>query len=162
MGGWIASAMLVHAPARLRSLCVGGWDPVRGLAGLRERLGIDLDFDMVMGGFRQQYPQLTEWITADREPALRCCFSAVEDREGVEHALAESELPILLWDAANDPHHDSSRELAAHLPSAEFLETPGDHAAAFFDEGREAVTGLLAFLRSAGQPDFHPSAIAPR
>jgi pimeloyl-ACP methyl ester carboxylesterase len=40
MGGWIAVTMLVHAPERLRSLCVGGWDPVHGMAGVRERLGI--------------------------------------------------------------------------------------------------------------------------
>ena len=147
MGGWIAAAMLVHAPERLHSLCVGGWDPVRGMAGVRERLGVDLDFDMVIGGFRSGYPQLTAWITPDREPGLRCCFSAIEDRDGVEAALHACGLPILLWDGVDDPHHDTSRDLAAGLRTAEFVDTPGDHAAAFCDEGGEAVTALRAFLR---------------
>jgi pimeloyl-ACP methyl ester carboxylesterase len=96
MGGWIASAMLVHAPARVRSLCMGGWDPVRGMAGVRERLGVDLDFDMVLGGFRRAYPQFTAWITPEREVALRCCFDAVEDLEGVERTLHRSEFADLV------------------------------------------------------------------
>ena len=151
MGGWITAAMLVYASERLLSLCVGGWDPVRGMAGVRERLGLDLDFDMVMGGFRSTYPQLTAWITPDREPALRCCFSAVDDLNGVEYALDACELPILLWDGVADPHHGGSRELAAQLRTAEFVETPGDHAAAFFDEASEAVTALRAFLHGTSQ-----------
>jgi pimeloyl-ACP methyl ester carboxylesterase len=162
MGGWIASAVLVHAPARVRSLCAGGWDPVRGMAGVRERLGVDLDFDVVLGGFRRAYPQVTGWITPEREVALRCCFDAVEDLDGVERTLYESELPILLWDGVDDPHHDSSRQLAAQLPNAEFLETAGDHAAAFYNAGREAVPGLLAFLRSASQADPRRSTASPQ
>jgi pimeloyl-ACP methyl ester carboxylesterase len=162
MGGWIAAAVLVHAPERVRSLCAGGWDPVRGMAGVRERLGVDLDFDMVLGGFRRAYPQVTAWITPEREVALRCCFDAVEDLDGVERTLHETELPILLWDGVDDPHHDSSRELAAQLPNAEFLETAGDHAAAFYDAGGEAVTRLLAFLRRANQANPHRPTASPQ
>ena len=125
MGGWLASAMLVHTPERLTSLCFGGWDPIGGMAGVRafvtSKLGVDLDFDAVLGGFRQHYPQYTAWITPDREPALRCCFEAVEDVVGVEQALTASALPVLFW----DPHHHPSRDLASRLPHADFLETPG-------------------------------------
>jgi len=43
MGGWLASAVLVHAPECLRSVCFGGWDPVGGMAGIpsfiRSKLG---------------------------------------------------------------------------------------------------------------------------
>ncbi|MEZ4480816.1 MAG: alpha/beta fold hydrolase [Dehalococcoidia bacterium] len=32
MGGWISTAMLLHQPGRLRSLVIGAWDPLRGIA----------------------------------------------------------------------------------------------------------------------------------
>ena len=155
MGGWLASAVLVHAPERLSSLCFGGWDPVGGMGGVRtfimSRLGVELDFDAVIGGFREEYPQRTEWITPDREPALRCCFGAVEDLEGLEPALEMSTLPVLFWDGKKDPHHHPSRDLTARLPNAAFFETPGDHAAAFFDHSAEALAGLRRFLGIPGQ-----------
>src|SRR5215217_1848985 len=150
MGGWLASALLLHSPQRLWSLCFGGWDPVGGMAGVRSfvkaKLGVDLDFDAVLGGFREQYPEYTDWITTDREPALRCCFEQVEDVEGVEQALEVTALPVLFWDGKKDPHHHPSRDLATRPPHADFLETPGDHAAAFYDHPDEAVLGLRSFL----------------
>jgi pimeloyl-ACP methyl ester carboxylesterase len=159
MGGWLASALLLHAPERLQSLCFGGWDPVGGMAGVRSfvraKLGVDLDFDAVLGGFREQYPKYTDWITPDREPALRCCFEAVEDVDGVEQALEVNALPVLFWDGQKDPHHHPSRDLATRLPHADFLETPGDHAAAFYDHPDEALLGLRSFLGkgASGWPD---------
>jgi hypothetical protein len=142
--------VLIHAAERLESLCFGGWDPVGGMSGVRSfvrsRIGVELDFDAVLGGFREQYPQYTGWITPDREPALRCCFDAIEDVVGVEQALRTTSLPLLFWDGKNDPHHHPSRDLAAQLAHADFLETAGDHAGAFFDHSVEALAGLRRFL----------------
>jgi pimeloyl-ACP methyl ester carboxylesterase len=156
MGGWLASTVLLHAPERLRSLCFGGWDPVGGMVGvrsfIRSRLGVDLDFDAVLGGFREQYPQYTEWITPDREPALRCCYGAVDELTGVEEALNTSPVSILFWDGEKDPHHHPSRDLAALLPHADFLETPGDHATAFVEHSEVALSGLRRFLASGSGP----------
>jgi hypothetical protein len=56
---------------------------------------------------------------------------------------------VFFWDGKNDPHHHPSRDLAARLPHADFLETPGDHAAAFYEHPDEALVGLRNFL-SAG------------
>ena len=148
MGGWIATAVLMHAPERLHSMCSGGWDPVHGMPGLRARFGTDLNFAAVMGGFREGYPELTKWITPDRELALRCCFSALDDLDGVERALETTDRPLLLWDGQDDPHHDSSCELASRMPNVKFLETPGDHATAFFDHSSEAIAGLRSFFAS--------------
>jgi hypothetical protein len=67
-----------------------------------------------------QPSQVTAWITPEREVALRCCVDADEDLDGIERTLHETELPILLWDGVDDPHHDSSRELAAQLPNCDF------------------------------------------
>jgi hypothetical protein len=120
------------------------------MAGVRSfvepRLGVKLDFDTIVGGFRQEYPQYLGWVTPEREPGLRCCFEAVEDLDGVELALRSAEVPILLWDGRKDPHHHGSRDLAASLPRADFLETAGDHAAAFYIYGSEAIPGLRNFL----------------
>jgi len=120
------------------------------MAGVRNfvmsKLGVDLDFDAVLDGFREQYPHYTAWITPDREPALRCCFEAVDDLDGVAQALRASALPLLLWDGKKDPHHHPSRDLATRLQHADFLETPGDHAAAFYDHSVEALPGLRSFL----------------
>jgi pimeloyl-ACP methyl ester carboxylesterase len=140
MGGRVASAVLVHALGRVRSLR-RGWDPVRGMAGVRERPGVDPDFDLVKGGFALLPREVTAWISPERDVALRCCFDAVEDLDGVERALLDGEVPTLLWDGVGDPHHDSSRERAAPLPNAEFFETARNHAAAFYDAGGEAVAG---------------------
>jgi pimeloyl-ACP methyl ester carboxylesterase len=149
MGGWLASAVLVHAPDRLRSVCFGGWDPVHGLDGVRpivrSQFGVELDFEMLLSAVREQYPQFTEWITPEREPALRCCWAAVEDLDGVEQALEISPVPMLFWDGQMDPHHDGSRAMAARLPRAEFLKTPGDHGTAFYEDNlrRSLVCGEL-------------------
>jgi pimeloyl-ACP methyl ester carboxylesterase len=155
MGGWLASAVLVHAPERLRSVCFGGWDPVHGLDGVRPivraEFGMELDFDIVLTGFREQYPQVTEWITPDREPALRCCWDAVEDMEGMEQALEISPVPMLFWDGRKDPHYDGSRDLAARLPHADLLETEGDHMTAFIDDSAKALVGLRQFLETSRQ-----------
>jgi len=155
MGGWLASAMVVHVPERVRSLCFGGWDPVGGMDGvravLRSKFGVELDMDVVLSDFRAQYPQFTDWITPEREPALRCCLAAVEDLDGVEQALEASTMPILLWDGKKDPHHHGSRDLAARLSGADFLETPGDHTTAFIEHSAEALPGLRAFLERSGQ-----------
>jgi pimeloyl-ACP methyl ester carboxylesterase len=35
MGGWLASAVLLDAQERLRSVCIAGWDPVHRLEGVR-------------------------------------------------------------------------------------------------------------------------------
>jgi pimeloyl-ACP methyl ester carboxylesterase len=155
MGGWLASAVLVHTPERLRSLCFGGWDPVGGMGAVRSliraKVGLELDFDAVLGGFREQYPQYTAWITPERVPALRCCFAAVEDVEGVGQALKMGTAPVLFWDGRKDPHHHGSRDLAASLSHAEFLEVAGDHAGAFYEHSVEAIAGLRAFLDNRSQ-----------
>jgi hypothetical protein len=130
-------------------LSICGWDPVHGMTGLRARLGLALDFDTVLGGFGQRYPELTGWIGPDREPALRCCFDALDDMSGVELALAETDLPVLFWDGHDDLHHDTALELAERLPTVTFLETPGDHAAAFLVHRDDALAGLRHFLASS-------------
>jgi pimeloyl-ACP methyl ester carboxylesterase len=155
MGGWLTSAVLVHAPDRLRSVCFGGWDPVHGMEGvrslLRSKFGVELDMNAVLSEYRQQYPEKTDWITPEREPALECCLAAVEDLEGVEQALETSPVPLLFWDGRKDPHHHGSRDVAARLPLAVFLETPGDHTTAFIECSSEALVGLRKFLDASRQ-----------
>jgi pimeloyl-ACP methyl ester carboxylesterase len=146
MGAWIASGVLVHHPDRLASLVIGGWDPILGLDTAARFMKAAFDFDMtfesVLAYGRKVDPQSTAWITPDVVPALRCCWDALGQLEGVDKAIRSFERPLLLWDGVDDPYHAAARRLAEKHPYAEFLETPGDHARALHDVDGSAKAGL--------------------
>jgi pimeloyl-ACP methyl ester carboxylesterase len=140
MGGRIASAVLVHAPDGC-ARCAGVGIRCAGWLACASAPASTPTSTWCWVGFALLPREVTAWISPERDVALRCCFDAVEDLDGVERALLDGEVPTLLWDGVGDPHHDSSRERAAPLPNAEFFETARDHAAAFYDAGGEAVAG---------------------
>lgn len=140
MGGWIAAGFAARHPARLHSVTIGGWDPVRGRS-------VALDFAAVLAGARARAPELTAWIRPDGEPGLRACWDALAEVAGAEAALATCLAPVLLWAGREDPSHDGAQALAARLPGATFCAVPGDHLGAMTAHAAASIAALRAFLR---------------
>lgn len=145
MGGWIAAGFAARHPGRLRSLTIGGWDPVGGRAA-------PIAFDTVLAGVRARAPQLAAWIRPEFEPGLRACWNALADVEGAEAALAGCSAPVLLWAGREDPCHDAVQTLAARLPGVRFSAVPGDHLGAMTTHAAASLTVLRDFLRHPLDP----------
>src|SRR4029450_3925647 len=91
MGGWMATGFAARHPERLRSLAIGGWDPVGGRPVARTQPPIDVE--RAPAGARARAPELTAWIDAEAVPGLRGCWDALSDVEGAEAALAACPAP---------------------------------------------------------------------
>jgi pimeloyl-ACP methyl ester carboxylesterase len=140
MGGWMAAGFAARHPGRLRSLILGGWDPVRG------RGSAAIPFDVVLGAARARAPQLTAWIDEQAMPGLRACWDALSEVEGAEAALASCGAPMLLWAGRQDPVHDAMQALAARLPGATFCAVSGDHLGAMTTHAAASLEALRGFL----------------
>jgi len=141
MGGWMAAGFAARHPGRLRSLTLGGWDPVGG------RGTASIPFDTVLSGARARAPELTAWIDEQAMPGLRACWDALSEVEGAEAALASCGAPMLLWAGRQDPVHDAMQALAARLPGATFCAVPGDHLGAMTTHSAASLEALRGFLR---------------
>jgi pimeloyl-ACP methyl ester carboxylesterase len=144
MGGWMATAFAARHPARLRSLTVGGWDPVGGRAA---GAGKGIAFDSILAGARARAPELTAWIDAGATAGLRACWDALSETDGAEAALAACPAPVLLWAGKEDPAHDAMRALASRVPGASFFGVPGDHLGAMTAHAAESLDAVRGFLR---------------
>jgi pimeloyl-ACP methyl ester carboxylesterase len=149
MGGWMATAFAARHPARLRSLTLGGWDPVGGRAG---GAGKPIAFETILAGARVRAPELTGWIDARATPGLRACWDALCETDAAEAALAACPAPVLLWAGTQDPAHDGMRALASRLPGAGFRAVPGDHLGAMTSHAAASLDAVREFLRRAELP----------
>jgi pimeloyl-ACP methyl ester carboxylesterase len=150
MGGWMAAGFAARHGGRLRSVTLGGWDPVRGTAAAA-RAETPIDFETVLSGARARAPQVTAWIGPDVMPGLRACWEVLSENEGAEAALAACPVPVLLWAGREDPAHDAMKALASRLSGATFRAVPGDHLGAMTTHATASIEALRAFLRrSAG------------
>jgi pimeloyl-ACP methyl ester carboxylesterase len=145
MGGWMAAGFAACHPQRLRSVTIGGWDPVRGRA-IVARTEISIDFDTVLAGARARAPQLIAWINPEVIPGLRACWEALSQVEGAEAALAACSSPVLLWAGREDPAHDAMKALAPRLAGATFRAVPGDHLGAMTTHAAASIQALREFL----------------
>ncbi len=145
MGGWTASGVALHAPDRLLSVVVGGWDLVAGMATMATAMGArDLRFEHILAMVRQFAPASVDWLAVEREPEACAAGDAISDIDGTAAAFATLASPRLLWLGADDPYHDPMRAFAAQH-GIDMLSVPGDHLAN--DTSAEAsIAGLLAFL----------------
>jgi pimeloyl-ACP methyl ester carboxylesterase len=150
MGGWMAAGFAARHRGRLRSLTLGGWDPVGG------RGSAAIPFDVVVAGARARAPQLTAWIDEEAVPGLRACWDALSEVDGAEAALASCGVPVLLWAGKDDPVHDAMQALAARLPEATSCAVPGDHLGAMTTHAVASIDALRAFL--AGRQPRGPHA----
>jgi len=142
MGGWMAAAFAARHPRRLRSLTIGGWDPVHGRS-------LSIELEAVLAGARARAPHLTAWIGPEAMPGLRACWEALAEVDGAEAALAGCPAPVLLWAGREDPCHDPVQALALRLSGAAFAGVPGDHLGAMTVHAAASLAALRAFLRRA-------------
>jgi pimeloyl-ACP methyl ester carboxylesterase len=153
MGSWVASGVLVHYPSRVSSVVLGGWDPIGGLDTARrfyaEQFGLELTFERLLGFARRQLPEQVAWITPEIEPAIRCCWEAVNEIDGVEPVLAAFDRPVLLWDGDQDPYRGAAEDVAARYAHIDLLVTAGDHVTAFFEADEATRRALRTFIDSA-------------
>ena len=148
MGAWIGTGMARFQARRLRSIALGGWDPVRGPASPRPASTPMPPLEPVVERATTRSPSLTAWIQPDHLDALRGCLAALADVEGSIEALAACGVPVRLWAAVDDPWHAGVQEAAGRLPGATFASVSGDHIGAVLDHGPDVGRMLRAFLDS--------------
>jgi pimeloyl-ACP methyl ester carboxylesterase len=143
MGGWMACAMIIHQAHRLASVIIGGWNP-----GSPERSSAqgERGFDELMAFARREIPEQMSWITAGVEPAVRCCWAALDEIQDIEESLPSFGRPVLLWNGVDDESRSPAARLAARYENVQLLETSGDHMSAWFTEDDAARRALRAFV----------------
>ncbi len=148
MGAWIGTGMACFQAGRLRSLALGGWDPVRGPASPRPASTPLPPLEPVVERATKRSPSLTAWIQPRDLDALRACLAALGDVDGSIEALAACGVPLRLWAGVDDPWHAGVQEAAERLPGATFASVAGDHIGAVLDHGPDVGRMLRAFLDS--------------
>lgn len=154
MGGVIGYAVATHAPARLRSLTVGG-------ASAAERNPTEPDrlLELLRQGKEAYVKTLAAWFGPVLTPALRArildndfealiASRTLSEHRGFEQALSRLAIPCLLFVGENDPGFERVKATAARLPQATFVSFPGaDHGSA--DRPELVLPHLTSFLAAA-------------
>ncbi|MCB9487054.1 MAG: alpha/beta fold hydrolase [Thermoflexaceae bacterium] len=138
MGGWISTAMLLHQPGRLRSLVIGAWDPLRGIASQPSAPNFEALLEIVGASA----PALRASLTTQSNAGLSACWDALYELDGVEDALRNPPVPIAFWAGRDDDCFGGVRSAAA-ATGVQLLEVPGDHLGA---RGKDSIPALRAFL----------------
>jgi pimeloyl-ACP methyl ester carboxylesterase len=146
MGGWVACAMIIHQTHRVASAIIGGWNPgsPEPSPGEEQR-----GFDELMAFARREIPEQVSWITAAVEPAVRCCWAALDEVQDIEESLPGLGRPVLLWNGTDDESRAPAARLAARHERVQLLETPGDHMSAWFNADGTTRRALRAFVDAA-------------
>ena len=79
------------------------------------------------------------------EVALGCCYEQLHDLEGGAQAVAELNIPVLLFNGTEDACHDPMKNFAADH-GLNYLTVPGDHSAAMRDTASYLAPVLKTFL----------------
>ena len=145
MGGWIAAAMIIHHPDRLASAIIGGWNP-RPPEPVSDA---ELSFEELLALGRREIPEQLGWVTPMIEPALRCCYDALDEVQDIEPTLETFGKPVLLWNGTQDRACKPASQLAARHSNVQALETPGDHMSVWFNEDVTTRRALRAFVDGA-------------
>ena len=146
MGAWLGVGVAKYHPGRLASLVLGGWDVVNGLPTTSKG---PLQFDAFMKFARLTAPHLTQWVTAEREPAVRACFDALGQLDDAGNAVLNAGVPVMIWEGEGEPAHDR-RKAYADANGLRFLSTGGDHLGMVFAHGAESAKGIGAFVDGVG------------
>ena len=148
MGGWIGFGMARHAPARLRSLIVGGADAAprkrvphpllepemmrRGAAGVPELWDAPLP------------PALRERLLKNDMEAIRA--SRVDD-PGYEHTLSAIAVPCLVVAGDGDPIYPMAKAHAEKIPNATFVTISSQNHVGTLFQSDLVVSHIMQFLR---------------
>lgn len=147
MGGWVGGALARRHPDRLRSVSIGGWDVVDGMAtsvrAVKELLDIDLTFDLLLDLGRPVMPEVAD-AGPERIAGWRRTHELLDAEAPDDLAVLGSlGVPLHLWCGRDDAYH-AAMASAAESTGARFDSVPGDHFTAFHTH--EVRDGLRAFL----------------
>ena len=157
MGGWIASAMVLHRPERLAAVIIGGWNPGPAMPDRED----GSTFEELLAFGRREVPEQLSWITPDVEPAVRCCWDAVREVQDIEPALVGFGRPVLLWNGVGDSSCAPAARLGVRYANVGLLQSPGDHMSTWFNDDGTAKRALRQFVDTAvtaASPMAAPSA----
>jgi len=132
MGGWLGTGLLARHPHRVSAAAIGGWDPVAGPPP-----GVPLALvDDVPIALRQlsSQPGATQAVASGDVEAVKHCFRALYE----PLPAIDSDVPLLLWVAREDPYHPGVAAAASRL-GARLVVLEGDHGTAALDEAVAAV-----------------------
>ena len=146
MGGLLGCCVAKFYPHRLLSLMLGGHCPGVGTAEEIERLDVGkLTFDKAHEIFGDewllQYPK-------DHLPAIQNIFDQMEEVEGFEAAVADLNVPVLLWVGEEEPFIFGEGKMLAKQHGWDFFSVEGDHIGGFVNTG-SVLPQLLNFLKTS-------------
>jgi pimeloyl-ACP methyl ester carboxylesterase len=145
LGGWMAAAVAMHHPERLRSLVIGGWDPAGAMRVPADRRPT---IDVLLASVALRVPGLVDWVTPEVRPALSACWDALLEIDGAEEALAALRCPVMLGCGVDDECH-RAMQLLSDRHGFELLSTPGDHAGAMVLDTANVVACWRRFFERA-------------
>jgi pimeloyl-ACP methyl ester carboxylesterase len=160
LGGWVAYALGLFAPHRLRSLVVGGASPFPGnprpiegdyfLDGMRNGMTpfvaaceADDPHYFVSPGERAR------WLAADAEALRAARLTSLTEPDPTPEAVAGIAVPTLIY-AGTDDNPEPKAMPAQLLPDATFVALEGLDHAAVFNHGDLVVPHVRAFLERIG------------
>ena len=145
MGGWAAVAMAMYQ--QVLSLIVGGHAPGVGTSeedGLQP--GVLAQFDATMA-HPSAVPFVQTYIAAGGcLQALEACFNQLEDVEGMEQALADAGLPVLLFVGKEDQIICAKNRMLSDKHNWGLCVVEGDHVGAL--RSAEGVALAVQFIQS--------------
>ncbi|MEV5535870.1 alpha/beta hydrolase [Saccharopolyspora shandongensis] len=151
LGALTGYAVAVHAPERLTRLVAGAFDPIDGfrsaIAPVLRHLGLPADTDPYpfMHQAATADPALAAVIDAADPAALRANFQAFAHEPGQHHALATTDIPMLMYAGTEDFWHDPMRTFAQQT-GTEFFSLPGADHRTGWDRAADALPRVLRFL----------------
>lgn len=153
LGGWLACAMARHAPERLLSLIVGGWDAEYSMGAYRDANGVTdgslMRPDASIDAVRKTSPKLIGGPEHIR--ALNLCWDAMWEVEGARADLEKLEVPILFYCGRDDLYVHNTRNLSKDLGFS-LIESDGDHVGAMRAIAIH-LPEILKFIDRATKPD---------
>ena len=155
MGGWIGFGVARYAPARFRSLIIGGQHPyAQSMEGLRElvRYGIENGPEAFVAMWEDNFGTLSPGI---RERMLAYDYDALlavaQDRESLEAVLPTMRMPCLLYVGEMDEVCASAEKCVEQIANATFVKLPGlDHGGAI-KQSDQVLPHIRRFLEAVNQ-----------
>lgn len=146
MGAWTGAGIARQFPHRLRSLTLGGWDPVKGVAAAFPP-GFEgpLHFDQVLELAQAMVPDLVSWVRPEDEPGLRASWDALAELDGLAQTLASIRIPLLLWCGRGDIR-GSHMQAFADRHGFEMIWTAGNHNSVVYEHAPEGARAIRARL----------------
>ena len=148
MGGLLGCCVAKFYPHRLLSLMLGGHCPGVGTAEEIQRLDVGkLTFDKALEIFGDEGKE-NEWLLQypkDQLPAIRNIYDKMEEVEGLEAAVADLNVPVLLWVGEEEPFIFGKGKMLAEQHGWDFFSVGGDHIGGFVNTG-SVLPQLFKFL----------------